>query len=218
MVEIEGPFCTALAQSCLRKRLAWQCKEFATTSKCVGPVVQKHYCIDRYEWPNRAGDKPSILHTWHDASASCIAAGKRLCTEDEWSMACEGPEQLPFPYGYSRDASKCAIDKTSPKVDEKKLRAARTRDAEVARLDQREPSGARPGCVSGYGVFDLTGNVDEWVVNETRQPYRSALKGGNWGEYRQACRPSTRAHDEGWWYYQTGFRCCRDAGAPPAAR
>jgi formylglycine-generating enzyme required for sulfatase activity len=121
---------------------------------------------------------------------------------------------LPFPYGYARNADVCPIDKPSPKVKEKLLFRKSTQAAEIARLDQREPSGSRERCVSAYGVHDQTGNVDEWVLNESGNPHRSALKGGNWGEYRNACRPTTRAHDEGFRYYQTGFRCCRDA-APP---
>ena len=214
MILVAGDYCTQVVQRCLRRRQPWQCAEFEAPTTCVGATTTAmRYCIDRFEWPNHAGELPSVMNSWHDAKASCEGAGKRLCTEAEWTLACEGPERLPFPYGYARDAQICAIDKRSPRVNEARLFSTRTQAAELERLDQREPSGSRPKCVSAFGVFDLTGSVDELVRNEAGRPYKSALKGGNWGEYRNACRPSTRGHDEGWRYYQTGFRCCREA--PP---
>jgi len=212
MVEVEGSFCTELQQTCLRRRKPWQCAEFEAPSRCEGEGVPMRYCIDRYEFPNREGALPAVMTSWVDAKKQCEAGGKRLCTDAEWTLACEGPERLPFPYGYARDASVCSIDKKSPRPHEARLFSKRTQDAELARLDQREPSGEREKCVSAYGVHDLTGNVDEWVVNETGRPHKSSLKGGNWGEFRNACRPTTRGHGEGFYYYQIGFRCCRDPG------
>jgi formylglycine-generating enzyme required for sulfatase activity len=89
------------------------------------------------------------------------------------------------------------------------------KDKEIERIDRREPSGARPGCVSPYGVYDLTGNIDEWTTNETGIPDHGALKGGNWGEWRNACRPVTLGHAAWFRYYQMGFRCCSDAAEAP---
>ena len=83
-----------------------------------------------------------------------------------------------------------------------------TRDAEAKRLWQGEPSGARTNCKSAFGVHDMTGNVDEWVVNESGHPFKSGLKGGYWGPVRDRCRPMTTAHGEEFSYYQVGFRCC----------
>ena len=83
--------------------------------------------------------------------------------------------------------------------------------AELARLDQREPSGSRSECVSPYGVHDMVGNVDEWVVNVSQygKPHISALKrGGYWGPVRTRCRPMTTEHEETFRYYPIGFRCC----------
>jgi hypothetical protein len=209
MVQVEGSYCVNLAQRCLEKRKPWQCARFEPPSKCLGDSTAMAFCIDRYEYPNEQGANAAVMSMWTEAKTTCESLGKRLCTDAEWTLACEGPERLPFPYGYQRDATVCNIDKRSPKVNESRLFASSTQQTELERLDQREPSGSRPRCVSPYGVFDLTGNVDEWVLNESRTPYRSALKGGNWGEFRNACRPATRAHDEVWRYYQTGFRCCK---------
>jgi formylglycine-generating enzyme required for sulfatase activity len=141
-------------------------------------VTHKHFCIDQFEFPNEPGAKPVVMKSWYAARDACTAQGKRLCGESEWTLACEGQEHLPYPYGYARNAEACNIDKPHPDVDEKAIANPATRDAEVARLWQGEPSGAREACVSPYGVHDMTGNVDEWVVNESGHPYKSGLKGG----------------------------------------
>ena len=220
MAVVEGSYCTKLKQDCLRKRTPGRraCAEYDRDNSCLGKEVPMNYCIDRYEWPNRAGELPKVMNTWKDARKSCKELGKRLCTEEEWTLACEGPKRSAFPYGFVRDNKACPFDKPSPRVNEKRLFWKRTQAAELARLDQRDPSGSFKGCVSGYGVHDLTGSVDEWVFYPPGRPYRSSLKGGNWGEYRNACRPVTRGHGENWRFYQTGFRCCRDLAATgPAA-
>jgi uncharacterized protein (DUF952 family) len=89
---------------------------------------------------------------------------------------------------------------------------------ELTRLDQSVPSGALAGCVSGFGVHDQTGNLDEWVVSD-RPPAEkseySGLMGGAWGHVRNQCRPMTTSHYPHENYYFWSFRCCKDAeGAP----
>jgi hypothetical protein len=221
MVEVEGDYCPYLEQKCVRwldPETKMRCADFAPTSGCHGRTVKKHFCIDQFEFPNQPGAKPAVMTTWVQAETTCTKEGKRLCNESEWTLACEGQEHLPYPYGYARNAEACNIDKPHPDVDERALASgsAATRDAEVARLDQRDPSGAREACVSPYGVYDMTGNVDEWVVNESGKPYKSGLKGGYWGPVRDRCRPMTTAHNEDFSFYQIGFRCCGEPVASPA--
>ena len=220
MVEVQGDFCPYVEQKCLRwldPDTKMRCAEFAPTGECPTRAVHKHFCIDQYEYPNEPGAKPVVMNTWNQARTQCSVQGKRLCVESEWTLACEGQERLPYPYGYSRNADACNIDKPHPAPDERLIGDPRTRDAEVARLDQRDPSGSKEACVSPFGVHDMTGNVDEWVVNESGRPYKSGLKGGYWGPVRDRCRPMTTAHDENFAFYQIGFRCCGDAAAAVTA-
>jgi formylglycine-generating enzyme required for sulfatase activity len=215
MVEVEGDYCPYVFQYCRR----WidpvqqmQCAEFAPSGPCLMPTEHRRFCIDRYEWPNVRGTKPVFMASWNDAKAACEGVKKRLCTDSEWTVACEGRDHLPYPYGYTRDARACNIDKPHPDPNPQLLYSldAAARDAELARLDQREASGARAACVSPFGVYDMAGNVDEWVVNETQKgwPFQSGLKGGYWGPVRDRCRPMTTGHDESFRYYEIGFRCC----------
>jgi formylglycine-generating enzyme len=218
MLEVEGDYCPEVEQKCLRYidpegSFPRRCAEFAPTTTCKSKTVKKHFCIDRFEYPNKQGENPVVMKTWYDAKDACGAQGKRLCGDTEWTVACEGQERLPYPYGYDRNSEACNIDKPHPSVDEKALGSSnpKVREAEAKRLWQGEPSGSRPSCQSPYGVFDMTGNVDEWVVNESGTPYKSGLKGGYWGPVRDRCRPMTTVHAEGFSFYQIGFRCCSDA-------
>jgi hypothetical protein len=49
------------------------------------------------------------------AASACSAAGKRLCTAEEWRSACQGPERTAYAYGDSYDPGVCnGIDAFRP--------------------------------------------------------------------------------------------------------
>ena len=175
------------------------------------PTKPMHFCIDRFEYPNKRGEFPIILVNWLEAKDMCAASGKRLCNEAEWTFACEGEEATPYPYGYVRDAEACVVDHPWIPFDPNALgrRTAEAAKNELNRLWQGEPSGLRPHCKSTFGVYDMIGNVDEWT-SATSPGRPSILKGGYWGPVRTRCRPATRAHGEAHVFYQQGFRCCAD--------
>ncbi len=223
MMYVEGDFCPSLAHICKRfiDEKKDRCAEFLPTSRCFGRSLPKRFCMDQFEYPNRTGEKPLVAVTFLEAQELCRSQNKRLCTADEWTLACEGQGRIPYPYGYRRDEQACNIDRPYILPNDSAYANLATRQAEVARLDQREPSGARPACVSPFGVFDMTGNVDEWTTNERGKrlgpPYVSGLKGGYWGPVRNRCRPITATHNQWHSGYQIGLRCCLDPG-PGTAR
>lgn len=175
------------------------------------------YCIDRYEAPNVKGELPFALQTAYDGEAWCTERGKRLCTQDEWVRACEGPKGRLYPYGNAYREDVCNDDKGWILVHWKAL-AKWPRDAaldEATRLYQADMSGARAECVSQEGVHDLTGNVAEWVRRSTPSPrpgYDHVLKGCYWAacykEPRPNCEFANTAHPGTFRTYEAGFRCC----------
>jgi hypothetical protein len=231
MVHVDTTFCPDIERTCLdMEHEAINnldiCHSFAKTQRCRIKPRRIDFCIDQYEYPNRPGAHPAWMLDWYQAQATCESKGKRLCYASEWTAACEGPDHTPFPYGWERDHNKCNIDNFF--IEPKKwgpnggfLFYSRDRDIalrELARLDQSVPSGAIDACQSGFGVHDMTGNIDEWVVSDVapREVSKwSGLKGGAWGHVRSQCRPMTYSHDPSFAYYFVGFRCCQDAeGAP----
>ncbi len=185
------------------------------------PTRPLDFCMDRFEYPNVLGQNPVIVVTFHEAEAMCKKSSKRICNENEWTFACEGEEARPYPYGYTRDASACVVDRNWRPFAEGALfpRETEKARAELDRLWQAEPSGSRNACKSPFGVYDMTGNVDEWTHSARTTGFSSILKGGYWGPVRARCRPATRAHNEDFVAYQQGFRCCGEAQtAVPAPR
>jgi hypothetical protein len=229
MVLVDGIYCPYVGHTCTKFLVEEHdvCQTYAPDVLCEGRLEHRRFCVDVYEYPNLAGVVPAVMADWNDARRACAVEGKRLCTVEEWEFACEGPQMWPYPYGIERDASACNIDRAHTPPDLSAFSDPWKVSAEVERLDQRVPSGQRPRCISPFGVRDMTGNVDEWVLNERGKvddkPYRSTLKGGYWGPIRARCRPITSTHNEWFSFYQVGFRCCKDAdgsavqAAPPSA-
>lgn len=209
MVLVEGNYCPVSQQTCLQ----WidegstflpnhRCARFAEPSRCLSKErVFMRFCIDRDEHGDPSSGLPDADVSWTMAAQVCQSEEKRLCAEAEWVFACEGPDMLPYPTGFTRDATVCNYDRTD------------LMDGHGGLKDLRKRAGDLPRCTSPFGVRNMVGNVDEWVVREgvTFPPFRSALKGGWWMAARNRCRPATTAHDEHYRDKQTGFRCCRDA-------
>ncbi|WP_437797790.1 formylglycine-generating enzyme family protein [Sorangium sp. So ce693] len=240
MVLVEGDYCPVVDQICLKHHKEYEkdqerratayneaegptsvserCLEYRRPTECLSKKrAPMRFCVDRYEWPNRKGELPAVLVSWRQAVKACEGVGKRLCTEDEFNFACEGEEMLPYTYGYARDATKCNIDRPFRQREvtlyhyERCMRHPKCK-AELERLDQRKPAGSMPACVSPFGVYDLNGNINEWVVRPGhKSPERSGLKGGWWGPMRGRCRPTVGFHKEEDYGYEQGFRCCKDA-------
>lgn len=247
MVEIEGDFCPDLQIKCLynvdmdgkRKPgpadLTWACGEYEQPTKCLSDhTIHLHFCIDKYEWPNKLGQVPQDWMTWFDAKKAVESVGKRLCTHNEWTLAAEGPNWHPVPYGdgYHRDSTACNFDRKYSDVthtDQFKalgLQGINVHDSKKPNDKMSQalrmflvPSGSKPNCYSDFGVYDMSGNVDEWVVNESSQDLctsrssgncRSGLMGGHVWHVRNASRPMTTAHGAGFGWYETGARACKD--------
>ncbi len=147
--------------------------------------------IDAYEYPNRAGAKPAAKVDWAEAVKLCEAAGKHLCSEDEWTAACRGGANRDYPYGVTRDLARCR--------------------GKAKGVKGPLPSGAMGGCRTGEGAFDLSGNLAEWTSSPLREgaPQR-VLKGGSY--FQGDAQLSCGARD----YFlpglggaaHIGFRCC----------
>ena len=213
---VEGEYCPYVGHRCLE----WidekrdRCQRYDEKPICEGKIEKRRFCVDRYEYPNQKGVYPVVMASWIEADQACKAEGKRLCTSSEWTFACEGEERLPYPYGVERDPTACNIDRPYRLPDMEAFSYDRKIASEVDRLDQRVASGSMSRCVSPFGVHDMTGNVDEWVVNERPDPEKnidvSGLKGGYFGPIRARCRPMTNSHNRWFRFYQVGFRCCAD--------
>ena len=206
MILVEGEFCPSIHQQCLRavdpegsSLYGQRCAEYAAPVRCLSPQREKlRYCIDQDEFVGENQVLPHTSVTVALAQRECKAAGKRLCTDREWTFACEGEGIDPYPYGSVREPRRCNTDR------------ANLVSAEGELLDHRAAPGSFAGCLSSFGVRDLAGNAEEFVVSDS-DPSRVLRKGAYWQPGANTCRSSQEHPDVGYRGIELGFRCCSEA-------
>lgn len=147
---------------------------------------------------------PGNRMSWFAAADACKEAGKRMCTEEEWVSACQGLPALDD-NGDGAFADDMVEGNTYPYSDYHQR--GRCWDGQD-RSKRPVYTGEMPGCVSKDGVYDLTGNVEEWV-GETAN--KAVLLGGAFDTSKDHARCYRRNNTFGPGYAnaRTGFRCCR---------
>lgn len=179
-----------------------------------GPRTDIRVCMDQFEAPNRKGARPLVMQSFNGAKRWCEKRNKRVCSEQEWELGCEGYERRPLAYGWRVDKDFCNSAKGWRAFDATRLYSSDPEEAnrEVERLWQGAPSGTYLTCVSPFGVFDMMGNVEEWVGSRSARKWPGALMGGFWAKPWTGCRGTNDAHEPSFTFYETGFRCCADPG------
>jgi formylglycine-generating enzyme required for sulfatase activity len=74
-------------------------------------------------------------------------------------------------------------------------------------------TGEHAECVNTFGVFDMVGNLHEWVATDPSTPH-GTFAGGYYLDTTingDGCLYRTQAHAHDYHDYSTGFRCCGDA-------
>lgn len=160
---------------------------------------------------------PQAYLSGTQAAAACAAAGKRLCTDDEWLRACQGPGGFTWPYGNAWVTGNC----NDARAVHPAIELFGTSDAWIWSfldhpcLDQLPASlgktGARTICVTTEGVHDMTGNLAEWTSDPG-----GTLRGGDYvtgplDSNGAGCQNLVTAHAATYDDFSTGFRCCADA-------
>jgi hypothetical protein len=142
------------------------------------------FCIDTYEWPNIAGQKPMTMVSWVQAKISCMDAGKRLCSREEWAAACRTTKKTAYPYGQKYVAGRCPTEGTA-----------------------LYKSGSFPQCGEPGGARDMVGNVWEWV--EDKKGDYPLILGGSFRFGGVADCYLSSEGGVGLKSAEVGFRCCK---------
>lgn len=135
----------------------------------VKKVDGQVYYIDVYEYPNQQGTIPVAELDFTKAKQLCQDAGKRLCTAEEWRLACGNTK---FTYGNQYQSNACYSNQENSQGHTSLLHG---RTAQIA-------SGSLEECKSPAGIFDMNGNLEEWVLDDWRH-MEGNLMGGAWYTY-----------------------------------
>ncbi|WP_218026912.1 SUMF1/EgtB/PvdO family nonheme iron enzyme [Nocardia vaccinii] len=140
-------------------------------------------------------DHPVVWVTHHDASAYARWAHKQLPTTAQWEKAARGTAGATWPWGNQVTPAKC--------------------NCKVFNEDgATTPVDCYKSSVSPYGVYDLCGNVWEWLSTESA-PDRFELKGSSFASLLEAAAPAAfndahRLMSDN----DTGFRCATRSLTP----
>ncbi|GJL77360.1 MAG: hypothetical protein NPINA01_03490 [Nitrospinaceae bacterium] len=164
-------------------------------------VTQKQFQSVMGDNPSdyKGPDLPVERVNWHEAAEYCKRVGKRLPTEAEWEWAARGGKRTAFPWGDEAESGKANFcdQQCSKRWKEKQFDDGYRHTA---------PVGSFPA--NGYGVFDMAGNVYEWVADWYAEDYysksprdnpkgpesgnRKLIRGGSWINYSTGIRPADR--------------------------
>jgi formylglycine-generating enzyme required for sulfatase activity len=158
---------------------------------------------------------PMTMVTWWGANAYCQFNGYRLPSEIEWEKAARGTELvdgqgLPYPWGRHIERNN-ANYYSSFDLFEKMF----------GKLGNTTPVGFFNGrtyddyetldSASPYGVYDMAGNVWQWVGDDYPDQHYRYMRGGSFYSYEVDLRV-WKNNSAGPQYYSpaVGFRCAKD--------
>lgn len=175
----------------------------------------------------RQDQQPIVNVTWKEANAYCQWAGGRLPTEAEWEYAARAGSRTSR-YGPLDEIAWYADNSGIARLDSDRI--LRKEHADYAR--QLSENGNGPHDVeqkraNGFGLYDMLGNVWEWIGDWYDQNYyqRSSprdpsgptsgqfrvLRGGSWSYVSWNVRTSVRVRlRPGIRVGNGGFRCVMD--------
>jgi formylglycine-generating enzyme required for sulfatase activity len=152
-----------------------------------------------YGQPNH-DNHPVNCVAYQGAEQYCRYVGGRVCSEEEWLDACRGTDGRQFPYGDTFDINACNAQSHTQTVEGRERATL-----PVASLSQ---------CEGGLtGLFDMAGNVAEWV-SDCKGAY-CRFRGAGYLSNDPiasfaACGSICSGNDQSFQSGIVGIRCCRD--------
>ncbi len=197
-------------------------------AKDLSPLIDWQY--DGGNFQETMANHPVMHVSWDEADAYCRWAGKRLPTEAEWEKAARGDDGRIYPWGNQMAGlSRSNFGRTGlsgPVRDRPERLLLYPPIISVDKYDN---------AVSPYGIFQMSGNVAEWVADWYDPKYyasapdrnpkgpengtQRSFRGGGWIDSTPSVRAAQRnGTDPKTKMNWMGFRCARDVKEAPGVQ
>lgn len=181
---------------------------------CTPPQPTKSYTRSSYYGDSTYDDYPVIYVDWSQARAYCQWRGGDLPTEAQWEKAARGGlEGKQYPWGDE-----------DPVCQKGARNGAKFDDDAGCNDTDTEPVGSY--SPNGYGLYDMAGNVWEWVLDWYQETFYASspaanptgpssgeyrvVRGGSWSNVAGSVRTANRVrYDPSYRSDVRGFRCSR---------
>jgi serine/threonine-protein kinase len=188
-----------------------QYKACVDAGYCSPPKEKDSITRSSYYGNSEFDDYPVIYIDWNQAKTYCEWRGIQLPTEAQWEKAARGGlDGKSYPWGDEAPVCEKGVE-NGAKFDDQA--GCNNTDTEV--VGSYSPN--------GYGLYDMAGNVWEWVSSDY-QPYpyvstdgredgypsRRVMRGGAWTELQISMIVSARYNPSSPYLYGVGFRCARN--------
>lgn len=155
---------------------------------------------------------PVVMVSWFGAWWYARFYGYRLPTEAEWTKAARGSDQRAYPWGNEIDEQTVnyihSAKSLKPALGTKVVRTTPAgfyngkKYKELQTIDNSSP----------YGIYDMAGNVWQWMADDYPRVHYKFMRGGSFSNYahfltiwsRNSAGPDHCS-------FNLGFRCVRDA-------
>ena len=164
-----------------------------------------------YMYPQNLENHPVVNITWQEANEFCRKVGGRLPKEAEWERAARGDEGLVYPWGNQFIPENVIFIDTEGANSKLKVGSFALEESGETLLGGTKPVGSIINGKSPFGVYDMAGNVWEWIDGWYDEKKSRLLKGGSWLSPASSVRAATRLGEVGENHYNDyGFRCAYD--------
>jgi len=139
--------------------------ECVADGACVSPASRRDYADNPYYGEPEFDDYPVLYVNWGQAQAYCEWRGSSLPTEAQWEMAArynaEDDALVTYPWGDDAIRENLNYCDSSCLLEDRTLRDQNYDDG----YPQMSPVGAFEDDLSPNGLYDMGGNMAEWVAD-----------------------------------------------------
>ena len=152
---------------------------------------------------------PMTNVTWFGAWGYCEYNQSRLPTEIEWEKAARGTDARPFPWGWEIARNNANFYSSRDPFENMKTFGSRT--TPVGFYNGQTYDGyVTLDSASPYGLYDMSGNVWQWMGNVYEGMHYRFMRGGSKDTYDMDVRVWVRNNATPTYYSPgVGFRCAR---------